>query len=185
MIDNEKQTGVNSKQEETSKKINNEAQINLRTLTLSLSFFLKDELFENQNLKYEVLYLYSKGIVEIWEIDTFSNEKTLVRRFRDRRGRGITQTEMLENIEEISQMNYKEFKEKLLMPSKIERQLQTQKEVNLEKQEETSKAEQEETLDEDEQAEEQAELLGENKQEVAEAKEPVKRGRGRPPKVKS
>ena len=184
MNNNETQTvSTLSLNEETSKKINNDAQINLRTLTLSLSFFLKDELFENQNLKYEVLYLYSKGIVEIWEIDTFSNEKTLVRRFRDRRGRGITQTEMLENIEEISQMNYKEFKEKLLMPSKIERQLQTQKEVEL-KQEETSKTEQDETT-EKEPTEKSLEILDEKLQEVAKTEDPVKRGRGRPPKVKT
>lgn len=34
--------------------------------------------------------------------------------YQDRRGRGITLKEMLENIEEISNMTYKEFKEKIV-----------------------------------------------------------------------
>ena len=41
-------------------------------------------------------------------------DSTLVARFQDKRGRGITLKEMLENIEEISNMTYKEFKEKIL-----------------------------------------------------------------------
>lgn len=39
---------------------------------------------------------------------------TLVGRFRDKRNRGISENEMLENIKEISNMTYKEFSDKLL-----------------------------------------------------------------------
>lgn len=49
----------------------------------------------------------------MFEIGAFG-DSTLIKSFQDRRGRGITITEMLENLQEISQMTYKEFKEKIL-----------------------------------------------------------------------
>ena len=51
--------------------------------------------------------------MRIFEIGAFG-DSTLIKQFQDRRGRGITLSEMLENIEEISNMTYKEFKEKIL-----------------------------------------------------------------------
>ena len=63
---------------------------------------------------YEIYY--SEGIMSIIEIGAFG-DGTLVKRFNDRRNRGITLDEMLENIKELSQMTYKEFKEKVLKKS--------------------------------------------------------------------
>ena len=51
--------------------------------------------------------------MQVHEIGTFG-DSTLVAMYQDRRGRGITLKEMLENIEEISNMTYKEFKEKIV-----------------------------------------------------------------------
>lgn len=62
---------------------------------------------------YELFYDTKTGILNVAEIGAFG-DSTLVKRLQDRRGRGITLQEMLENIQEISQMTYKEFKEKIL-----------------------------------------------------------------------
>ncbi|MBQ8300305.1 MAG: hypothetical protein IJX99_10755 [Clostridia bacterium] len=62
---------------------------------------------------YKINYYYDKGIMEVWSQGAFG-DWTLENRFRDRRNRGITEDEMLENIKEMSKMTYKEFKEKLL-----------------------------------------------------------------------
>lgn len=51
--------------------------------------------------------------MQVHEIGAFG-DSTLVARYQDRRGRGITLQEMLENIEEISNMTYKEFNEKIV-----------------------------------------------------------------------
>lgn len=63
--------------------------------------------FGSNNISYEIYY--ENGIVSIWKFGAF-NDKTLIGSFNDRRGRGITLKEMLENIEEISKMDYATFK---------------------------------------------------------------------------
>lgn len=50
--------------------------------------------------------------MEILEIGAFG-DRALVGRYNDKRGRGITEDEMLENIKEITHMTYKEFKNML------------------------------------------------------------------------
>lgn len=67
----------------------------------------------SNNVMYEIYYTSKDGIMQIHEIGAFG-DSTLVAMYKDRRGRGITLKEMLENIEEISNMTYKEFKEKIL-----------------------------------------------------------------------
>ena len=62
---------------------------------------------------YELFFDTKTGILNVAEIGAFG-DRTLVKRFQDRRGRGITLQEMLENIQEIAEMPYKEFKEKIL-----------------------------------------------------------------------
>lgn len=62
---------------------------------------------------YELYYETKTGILSVLEQGPFG-DRTLVTRYRDRRNRGITLDEMLENIQEISNMTYKEFKEKIL-----------------------------------------------------------------------
>lgn len=62
---------------------------------------------------YELYYETKTGILSVLEQGQFG-DSTLVTRYRDRRNRGITLDEMLENIQEISNMTYKEFKEKIL-----------------------------------------------------------------------
>lgn len=62
---------------------------------------------------YELNYLKSSGILNVWQVGAFG-DLTLVKSFKDRRDRGITLEEMLENIKELSEMTYKEFKEKVL-----------------------------------------------------------------------
>lgn len=61
----------------------------------------------------EIYYDTKDGIMQVHEIGAFG-DSTLVARYQDRRGRGITLQEMLENIEEISNMTYKEFNEKIV-----------------------------------------------------------------------
>ena len=50
--------------------------------------------------------------MQVIEIGAFG-DGTLVARYQDKRGRGITEDEMLENIKEITHMTYKEFKNML------------------------------------------------------------------------
>lgn len=66
-----------------------------------------------KNVEYELYYNSKDGIMQVNEIGAFG-DSTLVAMYRDRRNRGITLKEMLENIEEISNMTYKDFKEKIL-----------------------------------------------------------------------
>lgn len=67
----------------------------------------------SNNVVYELYYNTEDGILNVTEIGAFG-DGTLVKRLQDRRGRGITVDEMLENIQEIKEMTYKEFKEKIL-----------------------------------------------------------------------
>ena len=69
--------------------------------------------FGSNDVMYEIFYSTKTGIMQVDEIGEFG-DRTLVARYQDRRGRGITLDEMLENIKEISEMTYKEFKEKIL-----------------------------------------------------------------------
>lgn len=87
-----------------------------KRLILSLTFY-EDvpniNSFGTNTIAYEIIYRYDKGIMSILEIGAFG-DRTLIKRFQDKRGRGITEDEMLENIKEISNMTYEEFKEKIL-----------------------------------------------------------------------
>lgn len=65
------------------------------------------------DIMYEIYYTSKDGIMQVHEIGAFG-DGTLVASYRDRRGRGITLKEMLENIEEISNMTHKEFQEKIV-----------------------------------------------------------------------
>lgn len=67
----------------------------------------------SNNVVYELYYNTEDEILNVTEIGAFG-DGTLVKRLQDRRGRGITVDEMLENIQEIKEMTYKEFKEKIL-----------------------------------------------------------------------
>lgn len=67
----------------------------------------------NNDIVYEITYDTIFGIMQVLEVGTFGDE-TLIAQYRDKGERGITLNEMLENIEEISNMTYKEFKEKML-----------------------------------------------------------------------
>lgn len=69
--------------------------------------------FGSNNVVYELYYNTEDGILNVIEIGAFG-DGTLVKRLQDRRGRGITVDEMLENIKQIKDMTYKEFKEKVL-----------------------------------------------------------------------
>lgn len=69
--------------------------------------------FGSNDIIYEIFYSTKTGIMQVDEVGAFG-DRTLVGRYQDRRGRGITLDEMLENIKEISEMTYKEFKEKIL-----------------------------------------------------------------------
>ena len=67
----------------------------------------------SSDIIYKITYNAKNGVMKVFEIGAFG-DATLVARYQDRRGRGITLKEMLENIEEISNMTYKEFKEKIV-----------------------------------------------------------------------
>ena len=69
--------------------------------------------FGSNDVMYEIFYSSKTGIMQVDEVGAFG-DRTLVGRYQDRRGRGITLDEMLENIKEISNMTYKEFKQKIL-----------------------------------------------------------------------
>lgn len=73
----------------------------------------KEHTFGSNDIMFELIYETKNGVLSIFEIGAFG-DSTLVGQFWDRRKRGITLSEMLENIEEISQMTYKEFKNKIL-----------------------------------------------------------------------
>ena len=73
----------------------------------------KSNTWGSNNVIYEICYNTKDGIMQVHEIGAFG-DSTLVAMYQDRRGRGITLKEMLENIEEISNMTYKEFKEKIV-----------------------------------------------------------------------
>ena len=51
--------------------------------------------------------------MQVWKQDAFG-DSSLVASYNDKRGRGITLDEMLENIKEISEMSYKDFKKIIL-----------------------------------------------------------------------
>lgn len=72
----------------------------------------EENTFGSNRISYQIFW-DDKGIMQIIEIGAFG-DGTLVAQYNDRRGRGITLDEMLENIKEISEMTYKEFKEKVL-----------------------------------------------------------------------
>ena len=82
------------------------------TLDIGVSFY-EEEPKENQwgsnDISFEIYYNTKNGIMDVNEVGAFG-DRTLINRFQDKRGRGITLKEMLENIEEISQMTYKEFR---------------------------------------------------------------------------
>ena len=73
----------------------------------------KPNTWGSNNVEYELYYNSKDGIMQVNEIGAFG-DSTLVVMYRDRRNRGLTLKEMLENIEEISNMTYKDFKEKIL-----------------------------------------------------------------------
>ncbi len=73
----------------------------------------KKDTWGSNDVRYELFYNSEGGILKVCEIGAFG-DRTLVAQYNDRRGRGITLEEMLENIKEISEMTYKEFKEKVL-----------------------------------------------------------------------
>ena len=93
---------------------------NNKPVNISLNFIItfyeeppKKDIWGSNNIEYELYYTTKNGILNVEEIGAFG-DKTLIKRFQDKRGRGITFKEMLENIEEISNMTYKEFKQKIL-----------------------------------------------------------------------
>lgn len=69
--------------------------------------------FGSNTISYELYWDSEKGILNIMEIGAFG-DATLVKRYCDKDNRGITLKEILKDIEQISNMTYKEFKEKLL-----------------------------------------------------------------------
>lgn len=73
----------------------------------------KENTFGSNDISYEIYYDTKTGIMQVVEIGAFGDGR-LVARYQDKRGRGITLKEMLENIEEISNMTYQEFKQKIL-----------------------------------------------------------------------
>ena len=73
----------------------------------------KPNTWGSNNVAYEIFYDTKNGIMQVNEVGSFG-DSTLVAMYQDRRGRGITLKEILENIEEISNMTYKEFQEKIV-----------------------------------------------------------------------
>lgn len=73
----------------------------------------KRDTWGSNNVTYQLYYNTEDGILNVTEIGAFG-DGTLVKQLQDRRGRGITVNEMLENIQEIKEMTYKEFKGKIL-----------------------------------------------------------------------
>ncbi len=86
------------------------------TLKLTLVFYEeepKPNTFGSNDVAYEIYYFYDTKIIHVEEVGSFG-DRTLVKRLWDKRGRGITEDEMLENVKELTNMTYKEFKEKIL-----------------------------------------------------------------------
>lgn len=93
----------------------NNKPVNL-TLTTRLCFYheeLKPDIWGSNDIAYEIYYHTDTGIMRVFEIGAFG-DAALVKSYKDKRGRGITLKEMLENIEEMSNMTLKEFREKVL-----------------------------------------------------------------------
>jgi len=62
----------------------------------------------NGSIGYEIYYSTKSGIMQVLKIGAFG-DRTLVKRFWDKRERKITLEEMLENIQELSKMPYDSF----------------------------------------------------------------------------
>lgn len=95
--------------------IDNNKPINI-AINFKLTFYEeppKRDTWGSNDISYEIYYTSKDGIMSVHEIGAFG-DSVLVKEFRDRRDRGIMLNEMLENIQEISNMTYKEFKEKIL-----------------------------------------------------------------------
>lgn len=94
------------------KNIENNKPVNI-TLNIGVSFY-EEEPKENQwgsnDVSFEIYYNTKNGVMSVNEIGAFG-DRTLINRFQDKRERGITLKEMLENVEQISQMSLKEFRE--------------------------------------------------------------------------
>ena len=73
----------------------------------------KEGTWGSNDIVYELAYDTKEGIVQVFEQGAFG-DSTLVGQFWDKRGRGITLDEMLENIKEISEMSYEDFKKIIL-----------------------------------------------------------------------
>ena len=95
--------------------IDNNKSINniLRYIVVFYEEELKPNTWGSNDVIYEIYYDTRKGIMNVFEYGAFG-DSTLVASYQDRRNRGITLDEMLENIKEISEMTYREFKEKIL-----------------------------------------------------------------------
>jgi hypothetical protein len=99
----------------TEEEIENKKPIN-NIINYSVVFYEdkpKENTWGSNAIMYELYYRTEDGIMNIFEVGSFG-DRTLVRRIWDKRQRGITLKEMLEDIEEISNLTYKEFKEKVL-----------------------------------------------------------------------
>lgn len=96
-------------------EIDNNKPINI-IISTTITFYKespKRDTWGSSSVSYEIYYHTDDGIMRVFEIGAFGDSE-LIKVFQDRRGRGITLNEMLENIQEISNMTYKEFKEKVL-----------------------------------------------------------------------
>ena len=69
----------------------------------------KPNTFGSNDIAYEIYYDTKEGIMTFEEIGAYG-DRTLIKRFNDMRNRGITLEEMLENIQEMANMTYAEFK---------------------------------------------------------------------------
>lgn len=97
------------------KNIDNNKAVNI-VISTTITFYEEPpqkDTWGSNDIRYELYYDAKNGILQVFEIGSFG-DSTLVAQYRDRRGRGITVNEMLENIQEIKDMTYKEFKEKIL-----------------------------------------------------------------------
>ena len=95
--------------------IDNNKPVNI-TIKITITFYEEPpqrDTWGSNDIVYELYYNTENGILNVIEIGAFG-DGTLVKRFQDRRNRGIALDEMLENIQEIKDMTYKEFKEKVL-----------------------------------------------------------------------
>ena len=96
-------------------EINNNKPVNI-IINTTIAFYKeppRKDSWGSNNIAYELYYNTENEILNVTKIGAFG-DGTLVKRFQDKRGRGITLNEMLENIQEISNMTYQEFKEKVL-----------------------------------------------------------------------